>query len=173
VLRPFGQIYGPLETHPAVSPPNPAVAEGPNFPAATIRQPDGLIAGFSEADGNAVKAIESRTNHDVKAIEYFLKERLADNTEVSAVGEFIHFACTSEGINNICHALMLRDARSQVMLPMLDRIIAQLRELAHVCADMSMLSHTHGQPASPPTTGKEMANLVHRPLAGRTTIRVR
>jgi len=139
-----------------------AIAEVAPFSPATVTALDALVAGFSEADGEAVKAIEARTNHDVKAIEYFLKERLAGNAEVMKVAEFIHFACTSEDINNLSHALMLKRARDEALLPALDRIIAKLRALAHEHAALPMLAHTHGQPASPTTLGKEMANVVHR-----------
>jgi adenylosuccinate lyase len=140
----------------------PAIAEVPAFSAATVAELDELAANFSEADALAVKAIESRTNHDVKAVEYFLKERLSGNTEVMRVSEFIHFACTSEDINNLSHGLMLKAAREQVMLPALDRLVARLRELSHALADLPMLAHTHGQPASPTTLGKELANVAHR-----------
>jgi len=140
----------------------PAIAEVERFSPATITQLDALVGGFTEADAAVVKAIEERTNHDVKAIEYFLKERLGGNAEVARVVEFIHFACTSEDINNLCHALMLKEAREQVMLPMLERIIGKLRALAHALADTPMLAHTHGQPASPTTLGKELANVVAR-----------
>jgi len=140
----------------------PKIAEVKPFSPATVKALDALASGFSESDGEAVKAIEARTNHDVKAIEYFLKERLAGNEEVSRVAEFIHFACTSEDINNLCHGLMLRHARDEVMLPALDRIIAKLAALAHDLADAAMLAHTHGQPASPTTLGKEMANVAAR-----------
>jgi hypothetical protein len=109
-----------------------------------------------------VKAIEATTNHDVKAMEYWLKERLGHNPEVTRVTEFIHFGCTSEDINNVSHALMLRDGRDGVLLPALDKIIARLVELAHQHAELPMLSRTHGQPASPTTLGKEMANVVYR-----------
>ena len=147
-----------------------AIAEVPVFSAATLRELDAIVSGFSEADGAAVKAIEARTNHDVKAIEYFLKERLAGNAEVARVAEFIHFACTSEDINNICHALMLKRARAHVMLPALDAIVARLTALAHELADVSMLAHTHGQPASPTTLGKELANVVSRLARARLRI---
>jgi adenylosuccinate lyase len=140
----------------------PALKEVPVFSAATIAELDALVKNFSEADGERVKAIEATTNHDVKAVEYFLKERLAKNAEVTKVAEFIHFACTSEDINNLCHALMLTEARSKVMLPMLEAVTARLRNLAHELADAPMLSRTHGQPASPTTLGKEMANVVAR-----------
>ena len=140
----------------------PELAEIAPFSAATVAELDAVIANFSVADGEAVKAIEATTNHDVKAMEYWLKERLGHNPEVTRVTEFIHFGCTSEDINNVSHALMLRDGRDGVLLPALDRIIARLVELAHNLADLPMLSRTHGQPASPTTLGKEMANVVHR-----------
>jgi adenylosuccinate lyase len=140
----------------------PELAEIAPFSAATIAELDGVIANFSVADGEAVKAIEATTNHDVKAMEYWLKERLGHNPEVTRVTEFIHFGCTSEDINNVSHALMLRDGRDGVLLPSLDKIINRLVELAHQHADLPMLSRTHGQPASPTTLGKEMANVVYR-----------
>jgi len=140
----------------------PAVREVAPFSLATLARLDALVSSFSETDGARVKEIESTTNHDVKAVEYFLKERLSDNQEVSRVAEFIHFACTSEDVNNVCHALMVKRARDGVMLPMLDRIIAKATALAHELADASMLARTHGQPASPTTLGKEMANVVSR-----------
>ena len=140
----------------------PELAEIAPFSAATVAELDAVIAGFSVADGEAVKAIEATTNHDVKAMEYWLKERLGHNPEVTRVTEFIHFGCTSEDINNVSHALMLRDGRDSVLLPALDKIIARLVELAHQHADLPMLSRTHGQPASPTTLGKEMANVVYR-----------
>jgi adenylosuccinate lyase len=126
-----------------------------------------VVAGFSDADAQAIKAEERRTNHDVKAVEYFLKKRLARDPEVAAAAEFIHFACTSEDINNTSHALMLRSARDEVMLPAIDRIVESLRQLAHRHADLAMLSRTHGQPASPTTLGKELANVVVRLRAAR------
>jgi len=140
----------------------PTIAEVKAFSEPTTKVLDALVSNFSEADGEAVKAIEARTNHDVKAIEYFLKERLATNEEVSGVAEFIHFACTSEDINNLCHSLMLKQARDEVLMPALDVIITSLTRLAHEHADISMLAHTHGQPASPTTLGKEMANVASR-----------
>jgi adenylosuccinate lyase len=139
-----------------------AIAEVAPFSAPTRQEMQEVLAGFSEADAEQIKAIEARTNHDVKAMEYWLKQRLASNPEVQRASEFIHFACTSEDINNVSHALMLRDAREQVLLPALDRVIARLRELAHEHAALSMLSRTHGQPASPTTLGKEMANVAAR-----------
>ena len=138
------------------------LAEIAPFSAQTLQELDNAIAGFGEVEAAQVKAIESRTNHDVKALEYWLKERFDGNPEIRKVSEFIHFACTSEDINNLSHALMLKAARENVMLPMLDKLIARLTELAKDLADTSMLSHTHGQPASPTTLGKEMANVVYR-----------
>jgi len=139
-----------------------SLKEVPAFSATTIAELDALVKNFSEADGARVKAIEATTNHDVKAVEYFLKECLAKNAEVTKVAEFIHFACTSEDINNLCHALMLSQARSKVLIPMLESVTSRLRALAHELADAPMLSRTHGQPASPTTLGKEMANVVAR-----------
>jgi len=148
----------------------PLIGEVKPFSAATIAELDALAAAFSEADGERVKAIEARTNHDVKAIEYFLKERLAGNSEVSAVAEFIHFACTSEDINNLCHALMAKRARDEVLLPMLDRVTGSLSALAREHAAVPMLAHTHGQPASPTTLGKELANVAWRLKRAATRI---
>ena len=117
---------------------------------------------FSIEDAQRVKHIESTTNHDVKAVEYFLKEKITGNTELEAISEFIHFACTSEDINNLAYALMLREARTQSTLPMMDELIDAITQLAHDNADQPMLSRTHGQTASPTTLGKEMANVAHR-----------
>jgi adenylosuccinate lyase len=130
----------------------------------------GLVQRFSEEDAQAIKDIEKTTNHDVKAVEYWLKSRFADQVELKAAGEFVHFACTSEDINNTSHALMLKAAREQVLLPTLDQIIARLRELAQAFASVPMLSRTHGQTASPTTVGKEIANVVARLQAGRARI---
>jgi len=140
----------------------PGIAEVPPFSAATTRELDAISADFSLADADKVKAHEKVTNHDVKAVEYFLKDRLAGNAEVMRVAEFIHFACTSEDINNLSHALMLRDAREQVLLPALRSVEARLTVLAVDLAGLPMLARTHGQPASPTTLGKEMANVVQR-----------
>ena len=132
------------------------------FSAATIKELDAAIANFSETDASQVKAIEARTNHDVKALEYWLKEKFETNSEVKKASEFIHFACTSEDINNLSHGLMLKGARDSVMLPFLASLIARLTELATQLADTPMLSRTHGQTASPTTVGKEFANVVYR-----------
>ncbi|HRH81078.1 MAG TPA: adenylosuccinate lyase [Thiobacillaceae bacterium] len=140
----------------------PAIAEVPAFSAATLAQLDEVANTFSLDDAEAVKAHEKVTNHDVKAVEYFLKDKLADNAEVTKVSEFIHFACTSEDINNLSHALMLRDARVAVLLPALDQVETRLTDLAVELAELPMLSRTHGQPASPTTLGKELANVVFR-----------
>ena len=121
-----------------------------------------IIAKFSEQDAQRVKNIERTTNHDVKAVEYFLKEKITGNAELEAVSEFIHFACTSEDINNLAYALMLREARNQSLLPLMDDLINALTDLATRYADEPMLSRTHGQTASPTTVGKEMANVVAR-----------
>ncbi|MET0083504.1 MAG: adenylosuccinate lyase [Sedimenticola sp.] len=121
-----------------------------------------IVENFSSDDAQRVKNIERTTNHDVKAVEYFLKEKIAGNEELEAISEFIHFACTSEDINNLSHALMLREGRGQVLIPQMDELIKAIKQLAHEHADKPMLSRTHGQPASPTTLGKEMANVVHR-----------
>jgi len=140
----------------------PGIAEVPPLSEHAKHLLDGIFDGFSEEDAQRVKNIESSTNHDVKAVEYFLKERIAGNAELEAVAEFIHFACTSEDINNLAYALMLREARTQALLPAADQLIDALRSMAHGFADLPMLSRTHGQPASPTTLGKEFANVVHR-----------
>ena len=121
-----------------------------------------VIENFNSNDAQRVKNIERTTNHDVKAVEYFLKEKTAGNDELKAIGEFIHFACTSEDINNLAYALMLREARAQVLLPLMDELISTIIALAHNFASQAMLSRTHGQSASPTTLGKEMANIAYR-----------
>ncbi|PKO53046.1 MAG: adenylosuccinate lyase, partial [Betaproteobacteria bacterium HGW-Betaproteobacteria-20] len=132
------------------------------FSADAINELNDAITHFSEADASQVKAIEARTNHDVKALEYWLKEKFDANPEIKKASEFIHFACTSEDINNLSHGLMLKSARDTVMLPFLADLIARLSELSHQLADQPMLSRTHGQTASPTTMGKELANVVYR-----------
>jgi adenylosuccinate lyase len=148
----------------------PALAEIEPFSTPTLARLAQLSGTFAPADAEAVKAIEARTNHDVKAIEYWLRQALADVPEVLQAAGYIHFACTSEDINNLCHALMARDARDRVLLPALDRVIDRLVALAHGCADLPMLSRTHGQPATPTTLGKEMANFAHRLRGARARI---
>ncbi len=128
------------------------------------------VAAFGEADALAIKDIEKTTNHDVKAVEYWLKAGFEGDAELLAAAEFVHFACTSEDINNTSHALMLQSARSEVMLPALDALIAKLRAMAHALADTPMLSRTHGQSASPTTLGKELANVVARLVTARARI---
>ncbi|WP_046112869.1 adenylosuccinate lyase [Aquincola tertiaricarbonis] len=130
----------------------------------------GLVVRFSEEDAQAIKDIEKTTNHDVKAVEYWLKSRIAGQAELEAAGEFIHFACTSEDINNTSHALMLKAARDEVMLPALDRIVDKLADMARQFAEVPMLSRTHGQTASPTTVGKEIANVVARLRTARARI---
>jgi adenylosuccinate lyase len=130
----------------------------------------GLVKNFSEIDGAAIKTIEKTTNHDVKAVEYWIKSKFEGRPELVAAQEFVHFACTSEDINNTSHALQLKSGRDQVLLPKLDDIIAKLREMAHAFAEVSMLSRTHGQTASPTTVGKEIANVVVRLVAARDKI---
>jgi adenylosuccinate lyase len=128
----------------------------------TASRLDRLIADFSEGDAHEIKQIEARTNHDVKALEYWLRQRLADNAEIQHAAQFIHFACTSEDINNLSYALMLTESRERVLLPALDRVVERLRGLAQEFADLPMLSRTHGQAATPTTLGKEMANFAAR-----------
>jgi adenylosuccinate lyase len=141
---------------------NTAITEVPAFDDATHALLDGIVDDFNVEDAQRVKDIESTTNHDVKAVEYFLKEKIQGNATLEAVNEFIHFACTSEDINNLSYALMLKSGRNSVMLPLMDDIIDQLAALARTFADVPMLSRTHGQTASPTTVGKELANVVHR-----------
>jgi len=129
-----------------------------------------LVLNFSEADAQAIKDIERITNHDVKAVEYWLKDRFEAMDELKAAGEFVHFACTSEDINNTSHGLMLQAARTEVVLPTLDRITARLTQMAHTLADVPMLARTHGQTASPTTVGKEIANVVARLTHARTRV---
>ena len=148
----------------------PHFTEIPAFSPATVAALDALVAGFKPEHAAEVKEIESVTNHDVKALEYWIKKKLADNQEVMRVSEFIHFACTSEDINNLSHALMLKAGRETVLLPSLDKVSARLRELAHQLAEVPMMSRTHGQPATPTTMGKEMANVVYRLERARARI---
>lgn len=121
-----------------------------------------IVTDFSLADAERIKQIERTTNHDVKAVEYFLKEKSEALPELAAVSEFIHFACTSEDINNLSHALMLKTAKEQVLLPAWEKLISEIKGLAQQFKTIPLLSRTHGQPASPSTVGKEMANVVYR-----------
>lgn len=168
-LRPIFSEYGLMKARVKVElswlkalAAEPAITEVPPFSDITINEINEVIANFSLEDAAAVKAIEATTNHDVKAIEYWLKERFAGVPEVLAVSEFIHFACTSEDINNLSHALMLSEARENVLLPKIREITTKLRNMAHEFANVPMMSRTHGQPATPTTLGKEIANVVYR-----------
>ena len=168
-LRPYFSEYGliyhrvlvevrwlqKLSTHQSIT-------EVPTFSDNANTVLEGIINNFSEEDAQRVKTIERTTNHDVKAVEYYLKEKIADNDELNAVSEFIHFACTSEDINNLSHALMLSSGRDAVLLAEQDQVIEAIRNLAHEYAEIPILSRTHGQPATPSTLGKEMANVVYR-----------
>jgi len=141
---------------------HPAIEEVPALSPSATALLESIALDFSEIDARRIKDIEATTNHDVKAVEYFVKERFAGNAELEAISEFVHFACTSEDINNLSHALMLRDGVADVLRPAMQRIIAKLIDLAESCMDASMLSRTHGQTASPTTMGKEIANVVVR-----------
>ena len=146
------------------------ISECAAITAATIKTLRDAATGFSVADAERVKAIEATTNHDVKAVEYWLRERFSANAEVVKIQAFIHFACTSEDINNLSHALMLKTARNTVILPALAQIEARLTMLAHNHAGLAMLSHTHGQAATPTTMGKEMANVAYRLRRAQKTV---
>ena len=148
-----------------------AVTEVPAFSKHTLAALDELITKFSVEDAQRVKNIERTTNHDVKAVEYFLKEKTAGNSEIAKVSEFWHFACTSEDINNLSHALMLMTARNQVLLPLMDEVIQSIQHIASDNAAVPMLARTHGQPASPTTIGKEFANVVYRLARQRDQIK--
>ena len=141
---------------------NPQINEVPPLSEQAIAHIDAIVADFSETDGESIKAIEGTTNHDVKAIEYFIKEKFAVNPELNAISEFVHFACTSEDINNLSYSLMLTRMRDDVLAPKMREIIDFLREKANDWAAHAMLSRTHGQSASPTTVGKEFANVVAR-----------
>jgi adenylosuccinate lyase len=141
---------------------HPQITEVPALSAQANDFLEAILKDFAQEDALRVKAIERTTNHDVKAVEYYLKEKIAGQAELEAISEFIHFACTSEDINNLSYALMLQGGMQQVILPELDKIIQAIRQLAHDYASMPMLSRTHGQPASPTTLGKEMANVAYR-----------
>ncbi|MDR6350881.1 MULTISPECIES: adenylosuccinate lyase [Pantoea] len=138
------------------------IKEVPAFDADANAFLDAIVANFSEEDAARIKTIERTTNHDVKAVEYFLKEKVADVPALHAVSEFIHFACTSEDINNLSHALMLETARRDVIVPFWNQLIDAVKGLAHEYRDIPLLSRTHGQPATPSTMGKEMANVAYR-----------
>ena len=141
---------------------HPQIIEVPALSNEASALLDQLAENFSEADAQAIKDIEKTTNHDVKAVEYFIKNKMADNAELAAISEFVHFACTSEDINNLSHALMLREALEEGIAPELKSVIKAVQDLAIEHAEQSMLSRTHGQTASPTTVGKEMANVAAR-----------
>jgi adenylosuccinate lyase len=149
---------------------HPGIPEVPPFAADTGARLTAISREFSIEDATRVKALEAVTNHDVKAIEYFLKEKVQGLPQLEAVSEFWHFACTSEDINNLAYALMLKEGREASLLPEMDRVITRLRDMAHALADLPMLSRTHGQPATPTTLGKELANVVHRLQRARAQI---
>jgi adenylosuccinate lyase len=138
------------------------IPEVPNFSDDANALLESIISDFSEQDAQRIKDIEKTTNHDVKAVEYFLKEKITDSAELARISEFFHFACTSEDINNLSHALMLKAGRDTILIPTLDQLTDTLSELARENAGVSMMSRTHGQPASPTTLGKEIANVVYR-----------
>ncbi len=148
----------------------PAIGEVPPLSDSAIQVLDQLASGFNQTAAERVKAIEAVTNHDVKAVEYYLKEQLAEHAELAGVSEFVHFACTSEDINNLAYARMLKAAREEVLLPSIDQMINALTTLAQTHAETAMLSRTHGQPASPTTLGKELANVAARLQRQRTQL---
>lgn len=168
-LRPIFSEYGLLRFRVEVEvrwlqqlASHPGIPEVPAFSASANAALNDIVTHFNEEDAGRIKAIERTTNHDVKAVEYFLKEKVADNSELAAVSEFIHFACTSEDINNNSHGLMLKEARESVILPYCEKLVAEMKRLAEEYRDIPLLSRTHGQPASPTTMGKEMANVAYR-----------
>jgi adenylosuccinate lyase len=168
-LRPIFSEYGLIKARVTVEvrwlqmlSANSGIAEVPAFSGDANALLDGIVSNFSEADAQRVKDIEATTNHDVKAVEYFLKEQVASHAELSIISEFFHFACTSEDINNLSYGLMLKEARDAVFLPDLDQLIATMQQMAIDMADVPLLARTHGQPASPTTLGKEWANVAYR-----------
>ncbi|NMH61144.1 adenylosuccinate lyase [Alteromonas ponticola] len=149
---------------------HPQITEVPAFSETANQLLDEIVANFSVENAQRIKEIERTTNHDVKAVEYFLKEQVASNAELNKVNEFIHFACTSEDINNLSHGLMLAEARDSVLLPYCDKLIAAISQQAKALRDIPMMARTHGQPASPTTMGKEMANVALRLIRQRKQI---
>lgn len=141
---------------------NSEISEVPEFSSAATALLNGIVSDFDEQDAEAIKHIEATTNHDVKAVEYFIKDKFKGNAELEAVTEFVHFACTSEDINNLSHGLILKAGRDQILLPQLEKIVCAITDLALTNAAVPMLARTHGQTASPTTVGKEMANVVAR-----------
>jgi len=176
-LRPIFSEYGLIKARVTVEvrwlqmlAENAAIVEVPSFSEDANTLLNGIVNNFSEADAQRVKDIEATTNHDVKAVEYFLKEKVADHNELAAISEFFHFACTSEDINNLSYGLMLKEARDSVLIPELDRLIETVQNQAIEMADVPLLARTHGQPASPTTIGKEWANVAYRMTRQRNQI---
>ncbi len=149
----------------------PAITEVPALSAEANAVLNKIIEEFCELDAGSIKQIEATTNHDVKAVEYFIKDKFAHSAELQAISEFVHFACTSEDINNLSHALMLKEGRDEILVPVMQKIVKAIQQLALDYADIPMLSRTHGQTASPTTVGKEMANVVARLQAQLEQIR--
>lgn len=141
---------------------HPQIQEVPSFDQAANDLLNAMVDHFAESDAQQVKAIERTTNHDVKAVEYFIKQRIVDNSQLNAASEFVHFGCTSEDINNTSHALMLKECRDQLLIPTIQQIIDKLTTMAVQTAEVPMMSRTHGQTASPTTVGKELANVIYR-----------
>ncbi len=176
-LRPFVSEFGLIRNRVVVElrwfealAENPALREVPALSAGARARLEAIERDFSPKDAAAIRAIEERTNHDVKAVEYWLKDRFAKQPELARAQEFIHFACTSEDINNLAYALMLRDTRERILLPEMDRLIGELRQWAGRYADQPMLARTHGQPATPTTLGKELANVGQRLVLERDAL---
>jgi adenylosuccinate lyase len=168
-LRPFFSEYGLIKSRVTVEirwllflSRNPDIAEVGPFSDEATRLLEAVVENFDFEHATRIKEIERTTNHDVKAVEYFIKEQIADNDELMAINEFVHFACTSEDINNLSHGLMLSGAREHIILPLAQRIVDSLRQMAQQFSATPLLSRTHGQPASPSTVGKELANVVYR-----------
>ncbi len=178
-LRPFFSEFGLIKYRTEVEirwlqhlAQHPGIAEVPELSSSAAFWLDSILENFSETDAQRIKQFEKTTNHDVKAVEYFLKEKISDSAELNQISEFIHFACTSEDINNLAYALMLKDGRSSILSPQINEITASIKQLAHRYAGQPMLSRTHGQAATPTTLGKEFANVAarlmrqHRQLEG-------
>ncbi|HCI01907.1 MAG: adenylosuccinate lyase [Oceanospirillaceae bacterium] len=168
-LRPYFSEYGLINSRVIVEirwlqqlAANPYIKEVATLSDAANKVLDDIINNFDESQATLVKDIEATTNHDVKAVEYYIKQQFAGNSELEAISEYVHFACTSEDINNLSHALMLKQGLEFVMLPEMQEVLAQIKQLAHTYQDHPMLSRTHGQTASPSTMGKEMANVAAR-----------
>lgn len=176
-LREFFSEYGLLRSRVEVEVrwlhllgANADITEVPKLSKEAEDMLDSIVNDFSVEDANEIKQIEKETNHDVKAVEYFIKRKFKNNEELNKINEFVHFACTSEDINNTAYGIMIKNAREKVILPEMDTIIGTLRKLAYTHADLPMMARTHGQPASPTTLGKEIANVVERLDRQRTHV---